>query len=194
MFVSDDGENYWYLRDVLTEALPQTEFLNHRFVADDLRGFGRYVRIAVIAGGFYVFCDEIEIMRGDHSADQVAYLDDAPIAADAVRAYAEAMIPWVTQKNATLTLLREAGAAVDAREALVGDATLTAAAREAIADGCRAALTDRTVTEPDYRLGPPYREPDRAAFAAVARMNAAIWPGAPVVTWTSPDAPRSRWT
>ncbi len=188
VFVSDDGENYWYLRDVLTEALPQTEFLNHRFVADDLRGFGRYVRIAVIAGGFYVFCDEIEIMRGDHSADQVAYLDDAPIAADAVRAYAEAMIPWVTQKNATLTLLREAGAAVDAREALVGDATLTAAAREAIADGCRAALTDRTVTEPDYRLGPPYREPDRAAFAAVARMNAAIWPGAPVVTWTSPDA------
>ena len=188
VFVSDDGESYRYLADALTESLPQTTFLNHRFVADDLRGFGRYVRIAIIAGGFYVFCDEIEIMRGEHSAEQAAYLDDGPIAADEVREYATGLIPWVTQKNATLTLLREAAAAVDAREALVEDAALTAAAREAIADARRAALEDATVAEPDYLAGPPYREPDGAAFAAIARMNASLWPDAPVVAWSHPDA------
>ena len=188
VFVSDDGESYRYLGDALTESLPQTQFLNHRFVADDLRGFGRYVRIAVIAGGFFVFCDEIEIMRGEHAAGNAEYLDDGPIAADEVRGYAEALIPWVTQKNATLTLLREAGAAVDAREALVEDGALVQTARETIADGRVMALTERTVAEPDYRRGPPYREPDRAAFAAVARLNAAIWPGAPAIAWTHPDA------
>jgi len=123
-FVSDDGESYRYLGDVLTESVPQTEFLNHRFEADSVRAFGRYVRIAVIAGGFYVFCDEIEIVRGEHAREEAGYVDFGPIPADEVRAYANELIPWVTQKNATLTLLREAAAAVDARGPALGDQTL----------------------------------------------------------------------
>ena len=187
VLVSDDGLTYRYAGDALTESLSQEGGINYRFANTDLLGFGRYLRIAVIAGGFYVFTDEIEILRGEHSEWEAEYLDETPIAAEDVRAWAQAMVPWTTQKNATLTLLREAGDAIDARETLVDDAALTAAARAVVDEGRIAALADATVTEPDYRLGPPYRDPDRSAFAAVAAMNARIWPGSPVVAWMVPD-------
>ncbi len=187
VLVSDDGLTYRYAGDALTESLSQDGGINHRFANTDLLGFGRYVRIAVIAGGFYVFTDEIEILRGEHSEWEAEYLDEVPIAVEDVRAWAQAMVPWTTQKNATLTLLREAEDAIDARETLVDDAALTAAARAVVDRGRTAALADATVTEPDYRLGPPYRDPDRSAFAAVAAMNARIWPGSPVVAWMVPD-------
>jgi len=45
VFASTNGEQYRYLGDVLTESLPQESgMLNHRFVLDQLTGWGRYVR------------------------------------------------------------------------------------------------------------------------------------------------------
>ena len=45
VFVSNDGKQYRLLCDVLTECPPQTKSLNHRFVADGLKGWGRHVRV-----------------------------------------------------------------------------------------------------------------------------------------------------
>lgn len=186
-FVSEDGQSYRYLGDIFTESLPQDKGLNHRFVADGLKGWGRYVRIAIISGGFYLFCDEIEIMRGDNTAAESSYASDEVIEADAVRAWANEKIAWVTQKNATLTILREAAVAIEERAPLVKDQALVDAARAAVAAGERSALNDAEVTEPDYTQGPPYRAADGAVFEAIARMNADIWSDRPYIVWEHPD-------
>jgi hypothetical protein len=63
------------------------------------------VRITVIAGGFSVFCDETEVIASDHAREEASSVDPGPIPAEEVRAYANDLIPWVTQSNATLTVL-----------------------------------------------------------------------------------------
>lgn len=187
VFVSTDGQNYRYLCDILTESLPQDKPLNYRFVAEGLKGWGRYVRIAIVSGGFYLFCDEIEIMKGHHGMDESRYADDTPIPADRVKAYATDLIPWVTQKNATLTLLREAEEAVAAREKAVRDKGLIAEAKQRIREARTQLLADRSVVKADYRQGPPCRSYDRSAFEAVAGLNAKLWPQRPFVVWRDGD-------
>jgi len=104
-----------------------------------------------------------------------------------VRAWATDRIAWVTQKNATLTILREVSAAIDERGELVGDQAVVNAVGEAVEAGERSALGDTDVYEPDYSQGPPYRPADTAVFEAIARMNAAQWPDQPFVVWEHPD-------
>ena len=85
VFVSTDGQQYRYLRDVLTESLPQEGGMkNHRFTAGGLKGWGRYVRLAVISGGFFLFCDEIEIMQAEHTEEETEFLDPEPIPATGI--------------------------------------------------------------------------------------------------------------
>ena len=188
VFVSSDGVSYYYLCDVLTESIPQEGSVNnHRFSADGLMGWGRYVRLALISDGFYDFCDEIEIMQGSHAEGDALYIDPGPVAAADVRDYATEKIPWTTQKNATLTLLREAENAVLAREALLGSIPAVSDALDLIAAGRATVMADQTVTEADYRRGPPYRTRERAAFEAVGGLNALLWPGQPFVLWQTND-------
>ena len=188
VFVSTDGERYRFLCDVMTESLPQEgPGLNHRFAADGLKGWGRHVRLAVISGGFFVFCDEIEIMRGEHAEGEAQYLDPDPVSVGDVRAYAMEKVGWATQKNATLTLLREAETALEARAGLLKEQKGVAEARDAIENGRARVITDPAVTPADYKQGPPYRSYDGRAFAAIGRLNAALWPGQSVVVWQPND-------
>ena len=188
VFASTNGEQYRYLGDVLTESLPQERgMLNHRFVLGQLKGWGRYVRLAIISGGFYVFCDEIEILQGKHTEIEATFLDPDPIPAEAVRAYAMERISWSTQKNATLTLLREAKTAIAARAALLKDDPTIAAAQKIIEHGRKHVMIDPTVTSANYGQGPPYRTLDWQAFAAVGNINAALWPGQSAVVWQDND-------
>lgn len=188
VFASNDGEQYRYLGDVLTEAIPQEAgLLNHRFVIGKLKGWGRYVRLAIISGGFFVFCDEIEILQGDHTEAEAAFLDPDPIPVGDVRAYATARIDWATQKNSTLMLLREARKATAARVDLVRNPQRIAAVRSLIEAGHQRVMIDPSVTSADYKQGPPYRDLDGQAFAAVGNLNAALWPEQPVVVWKTND-------
>ena len=59
VFVSTDAKHYDLLCDIRTESIPQDKPLNHRFVAQDLKGWGRYVRFALLPGGPMIFFDEI---------------------------------------------------------------------------------------------------------------------------------------
>lgn len=187
VFVSDDGKNYKLLCDVLTECLPQTKSLNHRFGAGGLKGYGRHVRLALLAGGFFMFCDEVEILKGTHGPEDVRYLDHQTVPAEEVKAYAERMLPWAAQKNATITLLREAEEAVAARSRRLGNAAAVEETRKQIEKERAAVLAERSVTPADYGQGPPYRQWDRRAFQSVARLNAKLWPDGPIVVWQKND-------
>ena len=187
VFVSNDGKQYRLLCDVFTECPPQTRSLNHRFVADGLKGWGRHVRLALLAGGFFMFCDEVEIIKGTHGPEDVRYLDDQAIPAEEVKQYAERMLPWAAQKNATITLLREADEAAVARARRLGNAVATEETRKQIQKERAAVLAERSVAPADCTQGPPYRQWDRRAFQAVARLNANLWPDGPVVVWQKND-------
>jgi len=182
-FVSTDGKDYRFVGDVLTEALPQTSFLNHRFRLEHLKAWGRYVKLVALPGGFYLFCDEIEVMKGDHTPGQAQFAEDKPIAAAQVTEYALGRAGWVNQKNATLTLLRYATAAVADRKAKGAPEAACAAAEKAIAEACAGVLTANAVAEANYEAGVPYRGLEGKAFAAVGALNASVWPGKPVIVW-----------
>ncbi|MCE5237201.1 hypothetical protein LLH23_01760 [bacterium] len=183
VFLSSDGREYRFVGDVLTESLPQDKFLSHRFVLDGIKGWGRYVRFVLLPGGFYLFCDEIEVLKGDHTAAQATWGDDRPIAAADVAAYALDRKPWVDQKNTTLALVRQAAGGVEQLRAMKAPPAACDTAAKAIEQARREALATATVTPADYWQGPPYREPERKAFAAVGALNDAMWPATPVVVW-----------
>ncbi|NUQ63918.1 MAG: DUF4091 domain-containing protein [Pirellulales bacterium] len=183
VFISSNGKEYRYLGDVLAESQPQEKFLNHRFVLEKVKGWGRYVRLAVLPAGFYVFCDEIEVRRGEHTAAEAVWADEKPLAAGEIVQYAIGRKPWVDQKNTTLALLRLASEAVAERRTLGAAGTNCDAAMEAIEDARGEVLPARQVQEADYWQGPPYRSFDRAAFAAIGRVNAVMWPESPVRLW-----------
>ena len=187
VFVSSDGKQYRLLCDVLNECLPQTKLLNHRFAADGLKGWGRYVRLALIPGGFFVFCDEIEVMKGGHTEAEAEYMTDDVIPAGRVQEVAKSMIGWATQKNASLALLGEADRALDARADALADAQVVEDARRQLEGNRKTCLADPAVAPADYGIGPPYRTYDRRAFQTIAKLNARLWPSRPFVVWKTSD-------
>lgn len=186
-FVSTDGKDYRFVGDVLTEALPQTQFLNHRFSLDHLKAWGRYVKLVVLSGGFYLFCDEIEVLKGEHTQAQAQFAEDKPIAGAQVAEYALGRAGWVNQKSATLTLLRYASEALADRKARGASPASLAVAESAVSKAREGVLSTMTAVPADYEAGVPYRSFDRAAFAAIGAVNATVWPGKPVVVWQDAD-------
>lgn len=184
VFVSSDGADYYYLCDVINEMPPQTAVLNHRFSASDLKGWGRYVRVVVLAGGHYIFCDELEVMQGSHAEHETAYLDPSPVPAAGVEAYAVALRPWAVQKSTTLTLLDHAEDAVVERAQALGDPVLEAQSVAGIETIRTNVLNDAVLDAIDYTGGPPYRDHDLQAFELVGEANAQLWPGRDFVAWS----------
>ena len=88
-YVSDDGQTWHYVADLINEAIPQDQYVRHRFVARGLKIRGRHLAIYVAKGGFYGFVDEIEVMqgRGDPAAVSFAEagIDQSAIESDALK-------------------------------------------------------------------------------------------------------------
>lgn len=66
---STDGIHWYHLGDVRPRAdaiASPPEKGRHRFVVNDLNTHARYLRF-IVTGKFYIFCDEIEVYRGDES-------------------------------------------------------------------------------------------------------------------------------
>jgi DNA-binding beta-propeller fold protein YncE len=183
VFVSTDGSQYFYLADVLTESLPQTSLIDHRFEAGGLKGWGRYVRVVVLSGGFFIFSDELEVMEGSHTQGEAEYIDPVPIAAAGVQTYAVALRPWADQKNATLTLLREAETEIDLRAPVLNDPVLEMQVRDQIEVSRGQVLSNLTVGTIDYAQGPPYRAYEGDVFSRMGDVNAQLWPGRDFVVW-----------
>ena len=68
--ISVDGRSYYALGDLVAlsmkRGLPAVgKYSVHRFVADEMKAHGRYVKLFVDSAGAYCFTDEIEVFRGE---------------------------------------------------------------------------------------------------------------------------------
>jgi len=71
VWVSNDGKKYHSLGNLvsLSAVVNGGPPLSgrHRYRTDQMKGYGRYVQFLAIPTGIYLFCDEIEIYRGDNA-------------------------------------------------------------------------------------------------------------------------------
>jgi len=70
VFVSPNGKQWYEVGDLVQLSArkstpPKGKYATHIFWTDELATHGRYVQIAAISGGPYLFVDEIEVYRGD---------------------------------------------------------------------------------------------------------------------------------
>ena len=70
VFVSPDGKQWYEVGDLAQLSArkatpPKGKYATHIFWTDELATHGRYVQIAALPGGPYLFVDEIEVYRGD---------------------------------------------------------------------------------------------------------------------------------
>jgi len=87
--VSDDGAAYHRVGQAISTAAgpadPAREY-RQRLQLTGLRTRGRYVLFLVLPGGPYLFCDEVEVLSGDHDPAQVAFTSRA-VSADSFTQY-----------------------------------------------------------------------------------------------------------
>ena len=116
VYVSDDGKTWHYVTDLINEALPQTSFIRHRFVAADLKTRGRYLAFYVVKGGFFAFVDEIEAIKGDHDLSAVVFKGEA-IDKDKIESDALILSKNTVQKTTTLYFIKSAQNEIEASQA-----------------------------------------------------------------------------
>lgn len=185
-FVSTDGQNYRFLGDVINEAPSQEKFINHRFVLGELKGWGRYICLAAVTSGFYLFSDEIEVIEGSHGEKEASYFADVDIPKTGLENFVIQMLDWLRQKNSSLSLLREAQLAVQDRAGLANDETTLRESLAKIDSSRRRVLSTKSVEPAEYFRGPPYRRFERPGFEAVGNMNSKVANGKPILIWPDP--------
>ena len=107
VYVSDDGETWHYVADLINEAIPQDRYVRHRFVAQGLKTRGRHVAVYVAKGGFYGFVDEIEVMAGDGDPSAISF-QDTGIAQSELESDALSRAETAVQKNLGLYFIQAA--------------------------------------------------------------------------------------
>ena len=77
-YVSDDGETWRFVTDLVNEVLPEGASVRRRFVSGDywtggLRVGGRYLAFYAVNGGGRTFIDEIEALRGSRDPAEAVF-------------------------------------------------------------------------------------------------------------------------
>ena len=72
VFTSDDGKSYRYAGELINEAVDQSTYVVHTYKLAGIKASGRFVRLLMVRGGFYVFCREVEIFGTESCECQVA--------------------------------------------------------------------------------------------------------------------------
>jgi len=72
ILTSTDGESFEYVGELISlsgeHGLPEPQrYVIHRYVTDRLKTAGQYVKLVICSAAKFVFCDEIEVYRGDFS-------------------------------------------------------------------------------------------------------------------------------
>lgn len=67
IFTSDDAKNWYYVTDLVKTNTPPLSTVRQafRYISNDLSTNGRYLRVTITPSGVFVFCDEIEVYRGN---------------------------------------------------------------------------------------------------------------------------------
>ena len=192
VYVSDEGESWHYLTDLINEAIPQDKFSRHRFLARELNTRARYVALYVAKGGFYAFVDEIEILEGRHDPVSVSF-QGRPIVAAGVEADAIERGRQAVQKNATLYLIQAA------REQVLATKNQgSAAVLERLRRFEESAVLRSRLEEVDYSRGLPYTDLDREVCRVMGEFFAVQTPDSIIVwepegtIWSHKTSPFSR--
>jgi len=154
VYASDDAQSWHYVSDLINEAIPQSQFVRHRFVARELHTRARHVALYVVKGGFYAFVDEIEIIKGRHDASDVSFAAESVTAAD-LESDALQRGKRAVQKNATLYLIQAARV-----QLATSAAQRTATVLDQLGQFEQSAVRRRELEEVDYSAGLPYTELD----------------------------------
>jgi len=176
VFASDDGESWHYVTDLINEPISQASYVQHRFVAKDLKTRGRHLAFYVAKGGFFAFVDEIEVIEGSHRADSVKFEQPA-IATEKLEAEANRRAKRAVQKNITLAVIQQARGAVSSS----GGAAKQQALRE-LDRLQQATVAALKLEEVDYSRGLPYSPIDAdvcrtmgSFFSNGSREAVTIW-------------------
>ena len=160
-YVSDDGQTWHYVADLINEAIPQDQYVRHRFVAQGLKTRGRHLAIYVAKGGFYGFVDEIEVMQGHGDPAAVSFaeagIDQSAIESDALERAEHAV-----QKNIDLYFVQAARDQVMSMQG--ADAAAVLRQLEALE---RVVFTGSGGEEVDYSKGLPHTEVGHRICAAM---------------------------
>ena len=160
-YVSDDGQTWHYVADLINEAIPQDQYVRHRFVARDLKTRGRHLAIYVAKGGFYGFVDEIEVMQGHGDPAAVSFAEDG-IDQSAIESDALMRAEGAVQKNIDLYFVQTARDQVMSMQG--ADAAAVLRQLEALE---RVVFTGSGGEEVDYSKGLPHTEVGRSICAAM---------------------------
>ena len=176
VYVSDDGEGWHYVGDLINEAIPQDRYVRHRFIARGLKIRGRHLAIYVAKGGFYGFVDEIEVMAGADESSAISF-EGAGIARAELENDALGRVENAVEKNIGLYFVQ---AARDQVMSMAGGDT-AAVLRQL--DALEAEVYSSTGSAVvDYSAGMPYTEVDRRICAAMgAHFSSGAAPAA--VLW-----------
>ncbi len=164
VFTSDDGKSYRYAGELINEAVDQSTYVVHTYKLSGIRASGRFVRLVMVRGGFYVFCREVEIF-GKESESPVS---SQGMTRDGTLDFARKRLPLLRQFNSSLVLLGEALNRVTREEA---DHSLAArAAREKLVV-LREELNRRTTSEKvDFRRGVPFTSLDYQVCQVIGEL------------------------
>ncbi len=170
ILVSDDGESFHYVGELRSLSakfgMPEAFGLQeHRFRTDDLSTHGRFLRLAVVAGGSYLFCDEIEVYAG--TQEMLGVEEDGLIVTDLGAFLAEHQTGIAMQSRIALDIARV--------RAAVAVADLEADRREELNQQISALQSaNETIPgepEPDYRAIFPLNDNHARVFGLVAELR-----------------------
>ena len=180
LYVSDDGEQWHFVTDLINEAIPQFTFVRHRFKSEDLNTRGRYVFLYLVAGGFYIFTDEIEILKGGHDPAAVNF-EGQPIKTAGLIEHVTSRGRFSKQKNTSLYLIRTARETIKKQQDGSKDEALTKLTKIA----AKSVNRDK-IEKVDYQKGPPFTRIDADTcktvgefFSKTERPRCQVWKPAP---------------
>ena len=68
-FISNDNKNFQYIGDAaLDSGNVPGPYLVKKLILNSIHAVGRYVRLSVIPNGVFLFCDEIEVLKGNKNS------------------------------------------------------------------------------------------------------------------------------
>ena len=180
VFASVDGNDFYYLGNAMTEAAEEGEGISgmHRFLSPRFIGKGRYVKVIFVPAGAFIFCDEIEVLRGGHNVSDVSYHPSA----------LESNIKLEDLMGDQKALARERNRmtfdlnAVVSRIKKLGKAKAAKLSKQTEELGER--ISDiKQAEEWDFPAGPPYTALHREVFELHQKVALAMIPGKSFVVW-----------
>ncbi|MFW6162038.1 MAG: discoidin domain-containing protein, partial [Planctomycetota bacterium] len=170
VFVSPDGQRWHEVGDLVQLSAakaspPKGEYATHVFWTDALATHGRYVQIAAIPRGPYLFVDEIEVFRGDDAFCDKPYPGKGAVDVKALMRRRQLTSLIQAQLRRDLAAVRDDIAApatpADARQKLTDRA-----------DGLQGRIDAMALASPEgFRAVLPMNDLERDIF----RLQARVW-------------------